>query len=386
MPEFEFATANRIIFGAGTLPEVGGLSAGLGQNALVALGKDTSRAEQLFMHLHSSGLKTCTVQIEGEPTVDQIKEGVSFARTNQIDLVIAYGGGSVIDAGKAISGLATNSGDTYDYLEVVGAGTPLTEKPLPFIAIPTTSGTGSEVTRNAVLGVPDKRVKVSLRSPLMLPTIALVDPELTYSLPANITAYTGMDALTQLIEPYVSKQANPFTDLFCLEGMRLVSASLERVYKNAGDTAARRDMTLASLYGGLALANAKLGAVHGLAGVLGGMFGAPHGAICAKLLPEVMHVNVHVLTTREQETFYLDRFRKVARVITGSQLAGSQEGVRWVKRLCGNLDIPGLSTYGVNESQFPSIIEKAQEASSMKGNPVELRPDELAEILERALS
>lgn len=386
MPGFEFATADRIIFGAGTIQKVGELAVRMGRKALIVLGKDASRAERLIVHLHSSGLITEVLQVESEPAVSEIQAGVNFARASQIDLVIGFGGGSALDAGKAIAGLVTNPGELYDYLEVVGAGAPLTEKPLPYIAIPTTAGTGSEVTRNAVLSVPDKQVKVSLRSPLMFPKIALVDPELTHSLPADVTAYTGMDALTQLVEPYVSNRANQFTDLYCEEGIKLTGTSLERACMNGNDAAARLDMAMASLYGGLALANAKLGAVHGLAAVLGAMFQAPHGALCARLLPEVMQINIRVLSERAPARIYMDRYASIARILTSRQGAGVQDGVRWVKQLSERLVIPGLSVYGVKVALFPVIIEKAQQASSMKGNPVELTPEELVEILQLALT
>jgi alcohol dehydrogenase class IV len=386
MPGFEFATADRIIFGAGTIQQVGALAKKMGQKTLIVLGRDESRAERLIVNLHSSGLITQVLQVESEPAVSEIQAGVNFARESQIDMVIGFGGGSALDAGKAIASLVTNPGEIYDYLEVVGAGAPLTEKPLPYIAIPTTAGTGSEVTRNAVLSVPDKQVKVSLRSPMMLPKIALIDPELTHSLPMNVTAYTGMDALTQLVEPYVSNRANQLIDLFCKEGIKLAATSLELACINGNDADARQDMALASLFGGLALANAKLGAVHGLAAVLGAMFQAPHGALCARLLPEVMQINIRVLSERAPASIYMDRYVSIARILISSQGAGVQDGVRWVKQLSERLVIPGLSVYGVKVALFPVIIEKAQQASSMKGNPVELTPEELAEILHLALT
>ena len=207
------------------------------------------------------------------------------------DTVIGFGGGAALDAAKAIAILMTNPGDVTDYLEIIGRGKTLTEPPVPCIAIPTTAGTGSEVTRNSVIASREERVKVSLRSPLMLPKVVVVDPELTYDLPPAITASTGVDALTQLIEPFVCSRANPLTDGLCQEGIERVARSLRRAFESAGrgeapaDAAAREDMAVASLFGGLALANAGLGAVHGLAAPLGGMIGAPHGAVCAALLP-----------------------------------------------------------------------------------------------------
>jgi alcohol dehydrogenase class IV len=221
--------------------------------------------------------------IHGEPTVDLVRHGTRLARDTGCDLVIALGGGSAIDAGKAIAALLANGGDPLDYLEVVGQAKPLSRPSAPFIAIPTTAGTGSEVTRNAVLASPEDGVKASLRSPHMLPALAVVDPELTLDLPQALTASTGLDALTQLIEPYVSNRANPMTDLYCVEGLRVAASALRRAWRDGHDLAARTDMSFASLLGGLALANAGLGAVHGFAAPLGGMFDAPHGALCATL-------------------------------------------------------------------------------------------------------
>ncbi|MGW8249602.1 MAG: iron-containing alcohol dehydrogenase, partial [Anaerolineales bacterium] len=315
-----------------------------------------------------------------------IKEGVDFARRKNVDLVIGFGGGSALDAGKAIAGLFSNPGDIYTYLEVVGAGQPLIHSALPYIAIPTTAGTGTEVTRNAVLGVPEKQVKVSLRSPMLLPRLALVDPQLTFSMPPHITASTGMDALTQLLEAYVSNRANPMTDALCKDGLQLAARALLRAYKNGQDADARQDMSLASLFGGLALANAKLGAVHGLAGVLGGMFDAPHGAICARLLPEVMQLNVDALAARSAENGALERYAEIAKYLTGDPGSSVESGVSWVRNLCRELSIPGLSRYGVRAERFPEIIEKAQESSSMKGNPIRLTSAELSQILNMALS
>ena len=194
-----------------------------------------------------------------------VRDGAALFRSAGCELLIAIGGGSVIDAGKAIAALASNPGDVLDYLEVVGKGQALTNAPFPMIAVPTTAGTGSEVTRNAVLGSQEHGVKASMRSPMMLPRVAIVDPQLAVGLPPAITASTGLDALTQLIEPYVSSKANPLTDAFCLDGLRAIKGSLLRAFANGGDAAARAGMSYASLLGGLALANAGLGVVHGFA-------------------------------------------------------------------------------------------------------------------------
>ena len=330
--------------------------------------------------LSAQGIQFNEFEVHGEPTVDVVREGVKFA--DGCDAVIGLGGGSVLDAGKAIAALATNPNDVVDYLEVVGKGQPLTEKPLTYIAIPTTAGTGTEVTRNAVLDVPEHGVKVSLRSPMMLPSLAIVDPELTYSLPPEITAASGLDALTQLIEPFVSVKANPLTDAICREGMKHAAKSLRRVYQNGADKEAREGMALASLFGGLALANAALGVVHGFAGPLGGMLHAPHGAICARLLPLVMEANIEAMKAEKHAG--LARYEEVARILTGNA-ATVEDGLQWVKELVRELNIPALSAHGMTKAHIPEAVQKTLNASSYKGNPILLSPEILQKILEKAL-
>jgi len=382
---FEFATAARIIFGAGKVREIGPRAAELGRRALVATGSTTARAAPLLDALTAAAVAYVTFPVSGEPTTDLVRQGVQRARDAGCDLVIGIGGGSVIDAGKAIAALLTNTGDPLDYLEVIGRGQALTRPAAPCIAIPTTAGAGAEVTRNAVLGSPEHRVKVSLRSPLILPRLALVDPELTCDMPPAVTASTGLDALTQLIEPFVSRRANPLTDAFCREGIYRVARSLRRAYHDGRDVQARADMALASLFGGLALANAGLGTVHGFAGPVGGMFRAAHGAVCAALLPHVMSINIQALGERQPESEALDRYDKVARILTGRATAAAADGVAWVSALAADLEIPALAAYGVTRADFPALVEKTAVASSTKGNPITLTADELYAILERAV-
>src|SRR5258705_2817588 len=295
---FEFATAGRIVFGRGALKEVGPATASLGRRAFVVTGRDVTRAAPLLDLLKTARVETTTFSLAGEPTTEAIREAVKQARGADCDLVIGFGGGSVVDAAKAVAALLTNTGDLFDYLEVIGKAQPLDRTPLPCIAIPTTAGTGTEVTRNSVLLSREHRVKVSLRSPLMLPRLAIVDPELTYSLPPSVTASTGLDALTQNIEPYVSSRANPLTDGICVEGMTRAARSLRGAYDNGQDAAAREEMAVASLCGGLALANAGLGAVHGFAAPIGGMFDAPPGAGCGALLPHAVEINLRAFRER----------------------------------------------------------------------------------------
>lgn len=389
---FEFATAGRILFGPGVLREVGPAARGMGQRALVVTGSDPKRAEPLLALLRDHGVAWTVFPVSGEPTTEMARAGAAQAVEAGCDLVIGFGGGSAIDAGKAIAALATNlygegaeGSDLLDYLEVIGRGKPLTRPSLPYIAIPTTAGTGAEVTRNAVLASPEHQVKVSLRSPLMLPRLAVVDPELTRNLPPRVTASTGLDALTQLVEPFTSNRANPLTDGFCREGMMRVSRSLRRAWAHGDDAAAREDMALASLLGGLALANAGLGAAHGFAGPIGGMFPAPHGAVCAALLPHVMAVNLRALREREPSSPVLARYVEIGRILTGRPDATAEDGVAWVATLAGDLEVPPLRAYGITARDVPILVAKAAVASSTRANPIALTEAELTEILERAL-
>ncbi len=383
MFSFEFATANRIIFGAGTLNELGKHIEENAKRLLLVCGHSSDAIPRLRKILAALDISFTEFQVHGEPTVEVIREGVKTAQ--DCNMIIGLGGGSVLDAGKAIAALVTNSGDVFDYLEVIGKGQPLVNAPLPYVAIPTTAGTGSEVTRNAVIESTEQNVKVSLRSPLMLPRLALVDPELTYNLPPEITASSGLDALTQLIEPFVSIKANPMTDAICREGMYHAAWSLKRAYENGTDKEAREGMSLASLFGGLALANAALGAVHGFAGPLGGMLHAPHGALCARLLPLVMETNIKALETRQAEHSALKRYAEIARILTGDEDASVWDGVRWMNELVNALNIPPLSRYGMRQVDFSEAVEKTMKANSFKGNPIALTENELVLILERAL-
>jgi alcohol dehydrogenase class IV len=383
--KFEFATAARIIFGPGTCKEAGRLAAELGRRVMVVIGRTVERSKPLLDQLSSLGLEYTCFQVGGEPTIQLVLEGVRQARTADSDLVIGFGGGSVIDTGKVIAALLTNEGQLMDYLEVIGGGQPLRNASATYIAVPTTAGTGAEVTRNAVVESPEHQVKVSMRSPLMLPHTAIVDPELTYAMPPAITATTGLDAFTQLLEAFVSHQTNPLTDGICREGLRRAGRSLQTVYEDGTDTAARKDMCLASLFGGLALANAKLGAIHGFAGPLGGMLKAPHGALCARLLPYVIETNITALQTRMPNSPALARYAEMVRILTGNNSARVREGISWINKLCRQFDLKPLSAYGLNETRCASVVEKAKKASSMQGNPIVLTDSELKTILIKAL-
>ena len=383
--QFEFATATQIIFGPGAINDIGNLSAAMGRRTFLMTGKDTGRALPLVKILTKKGVLISQFSIPQEPTTDLALAAVDHARRDSCDFVIGYGGGSVLDAGKVVAALLTNAGELMDYLEVIGRGQPLSRKPAPYIAIPTTAGTGAEVTRNAVLDSTEHRVKVSMRNRFMLPDLALIDPELTYSMPPNLTAATGLDAFTQLLEAYVSRQSNPLTDGICREGLQRAAGALKEAYFDGNNLTARRDMCLASLFGGLALANAKLGAVHGFAGPIGGMHDAPHGALCAGLLPHVMNVNIKALQTRLPQSPALERYDEIARIITGSSKARATDGIAWVHELCSQLQVPSLAEYAIKESEFDTIVAKSRNASSMKGNPIALTEAELLDVLKNAV-
>ena len=381
---FEFAAPPRIIVGEGRVNDAAKLAASMGARALVVEGR-SGRAEPLVNQLREQTIGTTTLRVASEPTVSLVEQGAALARRERCDIVVALGGGSVIDAGKAIAALLTNDAPIRDYLEVIGKGRALVNRSAPFIAIPTTAGTGAEVTRNAVMLAEEERVKVSLRSALMIPAIALIDPELTYSLPREVTASTGIDALTQCIEPFVSPNANPLADAVAREGMRRAAAGLRRVFRDGTDVEARRDMAVASVCGGLALANAKLGAVHGFASPLGGMFPIPHGTACARLLPSIAEINVRALRTRAPFAPALDRYDEVARIVTGNHVARAEDAVAWLAALVEELDVPKLSAYGVNAEDIARVVTAARQASSMQGNPIVLTDDELEEALEVAI-
>ena len=383
--KFEFMTASRIIVERDGLKQIGKLAKSFGQRVLLVGRLASDDTKKAIEYLNNEGCIVTPVNVKGEPSVESINEILAVSRENQCEVVIAIGGGSVLDSGKTIAALMTNTNDIMDYLEVIGNGVAVSKKSLPFIAVPTTSGTGAEATKNATILSAEHKVKVSIRSPYMLPDVVLLDPQLTVSVPKDVTASTGLDALTQVLEPYVSKMANPITDAFAKEGLTRAARSLKKAYDQGDDIVAREDMAIASLFGGVALANAKLGAVHGFAGVLGGMFPIPHGVVCARLLPFVTRKNIEVLNARDANNPAVKRYEDVAKILTGDPNAKAADGVAWLEDLCKHLDVASLSQFGVKEEHFEEIINKSMNASSMKGNPIELTFDELKDILKQAL-
>jgi alcohol dehydrogenase class IV len=379
---FEFATAGHIVFGPGRARELPGLLAGLGSRLLVVKGTDPTRLNPLLASLDQGG---AVFRVAGEPTVELVREAVKIAFAQRADVIAAIGGGSVIDTAKAVAMLVPNGGDPLDYLEVVGAGRAITRLSVPVVAVPTTAGTGAEVTANAVLSVPAHRVKASLRSPLMIPRVALVDPLLTVSCPPAVTAASGLDALTQCLEPFVSAQATPLTDGLAREGLRRAGTGLRAAYADGTDPTARSDMATCSLLGGMALANAKLGAVHGLAGVIGGTADVPHGVACAALLAPVIEANVRAARSAPSGAGLLNRYTEAARLLTGRPAATVADGLAWIRETLLLLHVPGLAAFGLGPGQVDDIAAQAAVSSSMKGNPVVLSPADLTAALLQAL-
>jgi alcohol dehydrogenase class IV len=355
------------------------------RRVLLVGGRRDEPAAGVERQLKAAGCELLRLRIGGEPSVEWVREALAQLAAAGSQAVVALGGGSAIDAGKALAALAANGGDPLDYLEVIGRGQSLRRPSLPFIAVPTTAGTGAEVTRNAVLGSERERVKASLRSPHMLPRLALIDPELLRGAPQDVLRSSGLDALSQLIEPFVSLRRNPLSDALARDGIQRSARSLRRAVQGADDPAVREDLALASLYGGLCFANAGLGAVHGFAAPAGGMFHAPHGAVCAALLPHVAAINLRALRARAPEDPTLERFRELAMLLQGEPSARADDAIHWLRALCDELKVPGLGAYGMHASDIPALVAKAKVASSMRANPIVLEDAELIEIAERSL-
>jgi len=381
---FEFATAKWIIFGEGSANKIPDNALNLGSKPLIVTGKNQNRCKFLLDDFTKKKIKFEIFSVNGEPTTQVVTECLNLAKRNKTDVIIGIGGGSAIDAGKAVSALITNGGDLFDYLEVIGRDKPIKNPTIPFIAVPTTAGTGTEVTKNAVIKSNEHSIKVSLRSPFMLPDIAILDPVLTYSMPREVTASTGLDAFTQVIEPYVSIKANMLTDSICKEGIKRISRSLLKAFNNPNNKKAREDMCIGSLFGGIALANAKLGAVHGFAGPMGGMIGAPHGVVCGIILPYVIKANIKALQERKPSSEVFKKYEKVAKIVTKNEKAKPKDLIQWTDELYEKLNMPHLSEVDLKEGQIEELVGKAKISNSMKGNPIVLTDKELRGIVKDA--
>lgn len=382
---FQFSAPAQIEFGSGRARTVLAEIERYGIRVLLVCGKNHQRHSGLVQQIQKRAQSVTQIEVSGEPNTVLVEKGVLRARQAGCDLIVALGGGSVIDTGKAIAALATNRGPIADYLEVIGQGRALENPPLVCIAVPTTAGTGAEVTRNAVLSATAHGIKVSLRGPYLLPRLAVVDPVLTLTLPPLLTASSGMDALTQLVEAFVSRKANPLTDTLCRQGIALAARALSVAVEGGDNLEARTSMALASLFSGLALANGGLGAVHGIAGPLGGYKPVPHGMACAALLAPVFETNARLLVEFSPMSDRLDRFQEAARLLTGDPTASISDGTRWIYALQRQLGLPMLDQFGLTDQDLEVVAENARNASSMRANPIMLDDQAIIDILKRAM-
>lgn len=368
---FQLTLPPQISFGRGAFETSLDRISGMGSRLLIVHGRSArSQAERI---VEVTDGDTHTLVASGEPELDSLRAALEETRAFRPDAVVAIGGGSVLDLGKALAALVPSQGDPLRHLEGVGNGEPLTVPPLPIAAVPTTSGTGSEATRNAVIGVPEAGVKVSLRDVRMVPSLAVVDPALTESAPAAVKLASGLDAVTQVIEPYLSRGATPFTDALCRDAIPRGLAALRRLVE-VPDAVAHDDMALVSLTGGIALANAGLGAVHGLAGVLGGRTGAPHGALCGRLLVPVL---TEVLPKLDDPKAQQVR-NWIGEVFPGDDPLAAFED--WI-------DAAGLMRLGdttLTQEAYAAVAGASGRSSSMRYSPVDANRLDLLGILERA--
>jgi alcohol dehydrogenase class IV len=372
---FAITAPARILFGRGEAQKAPGLIRAFGLRGLVVHGADGSRAAWLTEAL---GPGTLAIACKGEPTLDDLLAALGRARDWRPDWVAALGGGAAIDLGKALAALVPAPDPPLEHLELVGMGRPLVANPLPFIAMPTTAGTGAEATRNAVIGVVEQGRKVSLRDDRMIARLAIVDPALTDGCPRAVTLASGLDALTQVIEPYVSVRATPYTDALSRPAIAMGLQALRSLM--AGENSEARDrMAWVSLCGGLALSNAGLGAVHGLAGVIGGMTGAAHGAICGTLLGPVLAANRAAAQGGARA-----RLDEVCRILAEGFGCDASEAPLAMQDWARSEGLPDLQALGVPASLHPEIVDASLQASSMKGNPVALPKEVLTGVLERA--
>jgi alcohol dehydrogenase class IV len=378
---FEFGTAQRIIFGKGCVDQAQDIILGFGRRLLLITGKHNQYDNPIInQQSNTKQYEILLIVSDKEPGIGFIQDSLKTIQDFRPDVVVSIGGGSVIDTGKALAILSSNKGELLDYLEVIGKGNPLTKESLPFIAIPTTAGTGSEATRNAVIHDQASGLKVSLRSPFMLPRVAMIDPFLTQGLPPEITASTGMDALTQVIEPLITRKSNPITDSICYHAVSIAREALLTAFHDPGNLDAREQMALVSLFGGIALANSGLGVVHGFAAAIGGMYpGIHHGQICAALLPASFAMNYLAIKSKPEYADITHRMEEISRLLAGKSQTKLDVPLR---ELISEIGIPDLDKLGIEKKDYPSIVEKALKSSSIKGNPFDLSREELYRILE----
>ena len=392
MNAFDFFSVARVSFGRGIFDRVGELVGSFGHTAMVVTNAgqpgDGGLVDRLAELLAEANVPMHSYRQRGEPSVEHVEKALEVARRASCDVVIGLGGGSAIDAAKAVAGLLTNGGSPLDYMEVIGKGQKITKPSAPWIAAPTTAGTGAEVTRNAVIGCPEKRFKASLRSEHLLPRIAVVDPELGVNVRPEITARSGMDALCQLIESYTSNKAQPITDALALKGVALAAPALPRAFANGSDLDAREDMAMAALLSGITLANVGLGAVHGFAAPACANYPIPHGSLCAVLLSHVVSANATALKAESAEHPCLQKYEAIGRALTADEnLRGPSAidaGISFLSDLVDRLNIAGLRDFGFKPDGFAELVGLARKSSSMRYNPTVLSDEVLLEILQKA--
>jgi alcohol dehydrogenase class IV len=386
---FELRTSPAIVFGRGSRARIGEWTRTLGSRAFLVTGGRSLAAsgelERLTVSLHASGLSFATFTVHGEPDVAVVDEAAEACKDGGCDVVVGVGGGSVLDVAKGAGAVATNGGSARDYLESLphGGGKAIAVDPLPCVAIPTTAGSGSEVTKNAVLRVADAGLKRSLRSDRMVPRVAIVDPDLSSSAPRDVMVPAALDAFTHLLEAYVSTNHQPTTDLLAFEGLRRSYSALTKLADGTLEASDADDLALASLWGGIVLANAGLGAVHGLVAPLGGAFPVPHGCGCGALLAATVRVNVAALRARAPESTALTRYGQIARELVGAD-ATADDVAGAIGALRTRLDSKPLAAYGVREAALAAVVQGAR-GGSMKTNPIVLSAAELESILRDSL-
>lgn len=373
-----FSTVGRIHVGAGVAADVGGVLdalVGAGARVLVVAGRSADVTALV------DGRDAHVLRHRGEPDVDAVRAAVARARELRPDVVVGWGGGAVLDLAKCVAALLPGTSDVLDHLEVVGRGDPLPTGAPPVVAVPTTAGTGAEVTANAPVRVPERGVKASLRGPTLLPAVAVVDPVLTLGCPPAVTAAAGVDALTQCLEAFTTPQATPLTDPLAREGLVRAGRSLVRAVEHGDDLDARTDLGVAALLSGMALANARLGVVHGLAAALGGRLGAPHGQVCAAVLVATTAANVAALRRTDPDGPGLARYDQAAVALTGDRDARADDAVAWLTRTVATLRVPGLAALGLDPAAVPRVVDDALAASSTRGNPVRLTREEMTDVV-----
>ena len=386
---FRFARLPQIIFGCGKLPEIQSVIKNHGSSVILLTGKssfiNSSDGELLLDALEGKKVRYKHIIVPGEPTPEMIDEAVSDCSNDEFSSVIAIGGGSVIDAGKAVSAMMYKTESVIEFLEVVGNKEHPGTK-LPFIAVPTTSGTGSEATKNAVLSrIGKDGFKRSLRHDNFVPDVALIDPELTLGCPAVITAASGMDCFTQLTEAFLSDKSNDYTDALALEGLKQIKASLKESYINGSNIEARTGMSFAAFTSGICLANAGLGVVHGFASSIGGLYNVPHGLVCGTLMAVSNEITVRKLRKTDVSGVALDKYATLGKLFLGVRSKTDKyyvDGfIDYLHQMTSDLELAGLRRYGIEDKNIGIICSVTEN----KNNPAKLDAGELSEILQRRI-